>query len=248
MGFAATKFPRSVGSCHFSFILSLMERLTVGFRLTALYLASLYKQINNHICAFIVNNKARFCAILSGATREESEAQIYEVSIQMKRTSSAPTPGSISANPAPPPGLSRCQSFEGGTSAMVSWDFGSESCNMRMALSPRRKMSRIFSHCCTISAGAHPQKQFQRTERRAVVFKMIEEAQEFRTQVGEILCWIANPGRKPEYDRRAVNIISEHSHGVKLQLVVGRVVGRSFGTENISLTQSADLFATLYSR
>jgi hypothetical protein len=80
-------------------------------------------------------------------------------------------------------------------------------------------------------------------ERRAFASKMIKVAQEVRTQVREILCWIVNPGENTDRDRRAVNIISEHSHGVKLQLVDGRVVGRSFGT-SIFLTQSADLSAT----
>jgi hypothetical protein len=69
-------------------------------------------------------------------------------------------------------------------------------------------------------------------ERRALVFRMIKEAQEIRTQVGKILCWIASPGENAESDRHAVEMISDHSHGIKLQLVFGRVVGRTFEAEH----------------
>jgi hypothetical protein len=77
-----------------------------------------------------------------------------------------------------------------------------------------------------------PSKFDSSAERRALVSRMIKEAREIRSQVGEILCWIANPGKNEESDRRAVKMLSEHSHGVKLQLVRGGVVGRTFEAEH----------------
>jgi hypothetical protein len=77
-----------------------------------------------------------------------------------------------------------------------------------------------------------PSELISREERRALVSRMAKETQEIRTQVGEILRWIARPGENAESDRRAVEMISEHSHGVKLQLVSGGVVGRSFEEEH----------------
>jgi hypothetical protein len=68
-------------------------------------------------------------------------------------------------------------------------------------------------------------------ERKALVSDIIKEAQEVRTQVREILYWIANPDENGELDGRAVKIISEHSRGIKLEPLDKRHVGRSFGAE-----------------
>ena len=81
--------------------------------------------------------------------------------------------------------------------------------------------------------GSPPAELNSRAERWAWVSKMIKEAQEIRKEVGEILCWIVNPNENAERDSRAVKLISEHSHGVKLQFVNGRVVGRSFEGEHL---------------
>src|ERR1700676_1968269 len=80
--------------------------------------------------------------------------------------------------------------------------------------------------------GSPPAELISRAKRRAWVSKMIKEAQEIRKEVGEILSWIVNPNENADRDRHAVQLISEHSHGVKLQLVNGRVVGRSFEAEH----------------
>ena len=81
--------------------------------------------------------------------------------------------------------------------------------------------------------GASPPAELNsRAERLAWVSKMIKEAQEIRKEVGEILSWIVNPNENADRDRHAVQLISEHSHGVKLQLVNGRIVGRSFEAEH----------------
>ena len=80
--------------------------------------------------------------------------------------------------------------------------------------------------------GSPPAELNSRAERWAWVSKIIKEAQQSRKEVGEILCWIVNPNENEERDRRAVKLISEHSHGVKLHLVNGRVVGRSFEAEH----------------
>jgi hypothetical protein len=77
-----------------------------------------------------------------------------------------------------------------------------------------------------------PSELSSREERRALVSRIIKEAREIRTQVGKILCWIATPGEDAESDRRAVEMISEHSHGVKLQLIHGQVVGKTFEGEH----------------
>jgi hypothetical protein len=77
-----------------------------------------------------------------------------------------------------------------------------------------------------------PSKLTSTAERRALVSRMVKEAREIRTQVGQILYWIATPGENAESDRHAVEMISEHSHGIKLQLVRGGVVGRTFEAEH----------------
>jgi hypothetical protein len=77
-----------------------------------------------------------------------------------------------------------------------------------------------------------PSELISTEERRALVSRMIKEAREIRTQVGKVLRWIANPGEDAESDRRAVEMISEHSHGVKLQLFHEHVVGKTFEGEH----------------
>ena len=69
-------------------------------------------------------------------------------------------------------------------------------------------------------------------ERRTLQSAVVKEAREVRPQVREILCWIAKPGENAERDRRAVNLISEHNHGVKLELFEKHVVSRSHGMEH----------------
>jgi hypothetical protein len=70
------------------------------------------------------------------------------------------------------------------------------------------------------------------TERRALESRIIKEAQDVRSQVGEIFFWMAKPGENEDRDRRAVKLISEHSRGVNFQLVGGPVVSRSFGEDH----------------
>ena len=69
-------------------------------------------------------------------------------------------------------------------------------------------------------------------KRRSLEFCIVKEAREARPQVREVLFWIANPGENVGRDRRAVELISKHSQGIKIQLIAGRVVSRSFGMEH----------------
>lgn len=77
-----------------------------------------------------------------------------------------------------------------------------------------------------------PSELISRAERQALVSRMLKEAQEIRTQVGQILYWVTSPGENEESDRHAVEMISEHSHGDKLQIVRGGIVGRTFEAEH----------------